>query len=1513
MVTRMIKNNYCGKAGRLQFSLTVISALLLFAPLLTPAVSSGGISLSAQAQASAQDYSNIASFVRSGQMSSYLTKFDEFIGTVTGYPGYSSALDYVASSLRSMGYSVEEEPYPVVVPVDTGSKVIAEKGGQRIEIGAYSVWPNQVQTSKTSPGGVSGTLVYVGSGTLKEMEGKVIDGSIVMMDLDSGGNWLNAVEFGAKALIYLEGEMNSLAVEDMVVRAPLYFPRICVPRKDVDRMRALEGSQVTVVNGMEHRTITAKNIIAKLEGTQVQDEVVAIGCHLDSWSPVPGLSSPASEAASVAAVLELARYFSAQPPKRTLYIVVFSGHYEALAGARAFAENFLAFDDQRSEIPKLNPERKKLLAFFGLDLTTETNYMDLLYAGFFYNYIGSGSVTKYQSWLRPLIFSNIIPALSNELSIQYNQIAEDGFRSEGWWGSTPKPYMLDSEPFSVAHCLGFTLRTSRTYWPLFGTTSQTGRQYNMDNLEPQAILSIAIANELCNNLGLPINWGNIGPRRIFGTTSLEYAGLTDITGSVMIFNLAKSWYTPVPGALVVANREQTTPLLFGDIMTFADSNGRFNITGVGMGYAISSATIVYGNEAIVPGYYIQAFMVNTTNGAIEYAPDRGDYGERAMSFWAAADTYPYEARTIVFRCSSAAFVNLVDPKTLGSPTAYDPRFTSRYWINAPSDLELFDARTISEFISWGMIRAPEDKAIVVFGPPDTKFMLMSRFGPERSMAGFLTNSSTRIPGGSGYGLVEGSQSHIENVALAIAKDMYYTTLNRYLMMNASFVRRSSVESGLSQVLANIESADEALRAGKYAEGKSYSLLAFGWADSAYDETMSLLMESSVTSIVFFLLLAPFCFLFEGLALVRKGMSRLATLVGLLVAGLLTFYLLNPSLKVAQNAFIGFQGLALSFLLGIVLVVIANESVRTVKYYRIRAEGQHRIEESKLSTSLFSFELSLGNMRKRKMRTLLLVATVAIVVFGLTSLTSTEVFTMVQVTPSETAAPYNGLYLKQGDMRPANFLGRDLEVVLEKAKTYGVTIAPRAIYYPQSVTATQVFSDVLSGTGSYRINVVVGMSPEQFSVHPAVSNALLPGGRWFDEGDYLSVILCRSAKGQLQVNVGSSVQWEGLTLTVVGFVNETLLNKEFIELDQRPATPLDPNKMVATVISQSAAGEEKFEQLSWDSILILPYRLVMDLGGSLSSVSVKSEDPDITAMLAKELAMTVDVEVNAGVDGKVVHVSRLLTTVLGGYQFLIFPLVVAGGTIMNSLLGLLRERENETKIFSSLGLSPWGIGVLYISEVLTLVIIGALIGYLGGLATNAILISLHLLPSSFVLNFSSVFIILSLGITMTAALLSAVYPAILASRLATPSLERRWRIPTKPVENKWDVPLPFSFPTKEEATGLLKYLEEFAQVHSVETGERFQVRSFKLEAGSMKLEMTVALAPYEANVLQTAIIQGHETFPEQKWEFELALVQTSGERSVWMTSNYDFVDSTRKQFLLWRSLTPDEKMSYIGKT
>jgi len=1493
------------RSRHLRLSLAVL--FLLLAPMSTLGLGvSPGLGQTQPAQVESQDLAGIVNFVRTGSTESSLQTLDQLYGTTTGYPGYFAALEFVSSSLESLGYAVEHQPYEVVAPVDGGSKVTVDAGGQSVEFQAYGVWPNYVQTSKTPPSGVSGLLVYVGHGSLDEMRGKTIEGSIVMMEIDSGSNWLNAMELGAKGLIYLEGEMTSLAVENMVVRAPVYFPRVCVAHQEAQRLRLLEGYLATVVNGMEYRTITAKNVIARLEGSPKADEVVVIAAHLDSWSIVPGLSSPASEAPSVAALIELARYFSTHRPEREVWIVTLSGHYEALAGARAFAEEAFLTN-------KLNPEGKRLLAFFGIDLSTETSYMDTLYAGFFYSFIGAGPVTKFQSWLQPMIFSTILPALSRAAGFPYSESVENGFRSDGWWASSPAPYMLDSEPFAVAHGLGFTLRTSRTQRSLFGTTSITSRSYQMSNLEPQVILAIAIANQLCNDLSLPVNWDSIRPGRIYFTTA-EIAGMVHVVGTVMIFNLTKSWYTPIGGALVVANRDPTSPFLFGDIMTFANEEGRFNITGAGMGYALGGLSYGIGGETIVPGYYVQAYIIDRNSGMIEYAPDLGDYGGRVISFWASADTHPYETLTVVFPCASAAIVGFVDPKLMSPSKVNDPRFTSRFWINLPSDIVVYDARTISQFISWGMVRSPGDRAIVVFGPPDTRFMLMARVGPERRMSAILTNSSELEPAGAGYSLRNEVQMRITTPTLAMAKDMYYTTLDRYLVMNASFVRRSSVESSLMHAFAAIREAIAALQGKDYAVFRSASYSALGWINSAYEETMSLVTESSVTSIVFFLLLAPFCFLFEGLSLVRRGMSKLFAISGLLMFGLLTFYFLNPSLKVAQNAFIGFLGLALTFLLGIVLAVIANESVQTVKYYRMRAEGQHRIEESKLSTTSFSFDLALGNMRRRKMRTFLLVATVAIIVFGLTSLTSTEVYTAVQVAYSDVEAPYDGVYLKKGLMRPGDFLGEQLVAALEKAKAYGAQVAPRATYYPQSVSAMDVFADIERGDSRYRVNAVMGMSPEDADIHPAIRQALLPESRWFVDEDYFSAIVCSSARDALSVELGDEVEWQGLTLTVVGVFDGAILNREFVELGQeRIASPLDPNRMVAVVISQSAAGEEQYNPLSWDSVLILPYRLTIDLGGTPSSVSIKSEDPDVTVALAKELAMIVNVDVDAGIGGKVVRFSRLMTTVLGGYQYLIFPLVVAAGTILNSLLGLLRERENETKIFSSLGLSPWGVGVLYISEILTLVIVGALIGYLSGLAGNAALITFRFLPSSFVLNFSSVFIILSLGITMIAALLSGIYPAVLAAKLATPSLERKWKIPTSPVGNEWAIPLPFSFPTKEEAKGLLKYLEEFAVVHSVETGEKFQVRSFKLDLASMQLDMTVALYPYEANVIQTSTVKGHETFPEAKWEFELLLVQLSGEKSVWLTSNYDFVDSTRKQFLLWRSLTGDQKVSYIERT
>lgn len=60
----------------------------------------------------------------------------------------------------------------------------------------------------------------------------------------------------------------------------------------------------------------------------------------------------------------------------------------------------------------------------------------------------------------------------------------------------------------------------------------------------------------------------------------------------------------------------------------------------------------------------------------------------------------------------------------------------------------------------------------------------------------------------------------------------------------------------------------------------------------------------------------------------------------------------------------------------------------------------------------------------------------------------------------------------------------------------------------------------------------------------------------------------------------------------------------------------------------------------------------------------------------------------------------------------------------------------------------------------------------GFALNVGLVSMNVLPLNFTFNYASVFAIISLSILIVAAIASSIYPAILASRMITPSLERK---------------------------------------------------------------------------------------------------------------------------------------------
>ncbi|RLF13569.1 MAG: hypothetical protein DRN06_08420, partial [Thermoprotei archaeon] len=128
------------------------------------------------------------------------TRIAEFGSRAPGHEGYRRTLEYLVNETRRLNLTYLIQRFSIIAPVDLGSWIeVLEPTNIRLK--AYCLWPNG--GLGVYDGVLEGTAVYAGKGELDDFNGLDVNGSIVALDYDSGWNWVNALRFGAKAVIYL--------------------------------------------------------------------------------------------------------------------------------------------------------------------------------------------------------------------------------------------------------------------------------------------------------------------------------------------------------------------------------------------------------------------------------------------------------------------------------------------------------------------------------------------------------------------------------------------------------------------------------------------------------------------------------------------------------------------------------------------------------------------------------------------------------------------------------------------------------------------------------------------------------------------------------------------------------------------------------------------------------------------------------------------------------------------------------------------------------------------------------------------------------------------------------------------------------------------------------------------------------------------------------------------------------------------------------------------------------------
>jgi Zn-dependent M28 family amino/carboxypeptidase len=185
----------------------------------------------------------------------------------------------------------------------------------------------------------------------------------------------------------------------------------------------------TLKSRVSWERVSARNILGTIPGTDptLGKETIIIDGYYDSMAITPDLAPGAEAAGNCAALLEMARYFKANPAPYTLMFLANGAHHMGLAGVRNFVAKHLvdstgkATDAQKAKI-------KATRAFIGLDLTSRTETVGMFAKSSFYNQMTVGSEnillnqyfgfakTMYEKYARPKLCGVVATLKSRSFS-----------------------------------------------------------------------------------------------------------------------------------------------------------------------------------------------------------------------------------------------------------------------------------------------------------------------------------------------------------------------------------------------------------------------------------------------------------------------------------------------------------------------------------------------------------------------------------------------------------------------------------------------------------------------------------------------------------------------------------------------------------------------------------------------------------------------------------------------------------------------------------------------------------------------------------------------------------------------------------------------------------------------------------------------------------------------------------------------------------------------------------------
>jgi hypothetical protein len=931
---------------------------------------------------------------------------------------------------------------------------------------------------------------------------------------------------------------------------------------------------------------------------------------------------------------------------------------------------------------------------------------------------------------------------------------------------------------------------------------------------------------------------------------------------------------------------------------------------------------------------VRVYGVDRQSGAITLT---SDIGRQSADLTQYADFRQDQnpLKSVVFNCQEFTLVNL-----------YDPRY-----LQALGEVIPMDARRNAEPQRYDALLF--NQVMAGFAEPGSRLLMLFRYGRIGNRlvllnVGEKAGADDKPPG---YTIQE--LNDLGPLALTTAEDFW-----RLDKARLEEYRRNGVSSGLldqlhelagKQIAAAEVNGKPALPEGQPAPAEdaghprndAVALMRNATGAAATEARVysaATAMANDVINAAIFLLLlcVPFSFCMERLLVaspsVYKQIAGIFVIFGVMTAALWTFH---PAFKISSSPLIIILAFAIILMSAVVISVVYGKFDTELKKIRSGRGTAPSTSFARASVLASAIQLGIANMRRRKFRTALTSATVVLITFAVLCFTSSSRF--LETTTLPTGVPTNG---NHGVMlRQRGFRQMPVDVLATlRAALPGKQLVERWWV----LNAGDPKDNVNLVAGGVPVNgkpakivaaaAVLGLSPGE-SAMSAIDDVIGPDKyARLENGETDVVYLSTQMATSLGVKEGDSVRVAGVDLKVAGLYDANEFEQRVLTLSGEPIGPLryqsgmldasgqkltDVNDQSLDLNAATAGAEidAAYEHLPPTQFVITHSEFARKLhNASLRSVGIKLANDAEVKQVADELTRRISLATFAGYDDGVSLVAASDLAQISGSQVAI-PLAIGGLIIFNTMMGSIAERRREIHVYTSLGLAPLHVGALFVAEALTYGLIGAVFGYVIGQGVGTALLKLGWL-GNVTLNYSGTSAMLTMGLILLVVLLSALVPARLASKIAAPSIDRTWKVPL-PQGDQIIAQLPFTI-NKTAADGALGYLAEFFEAHQEGSIGKFsagKVEPFTIppqgdKPGSSGLKTVIWLTPFDLGVRQHLMLLIHPgEFPDI-YEVQVLLQRLSGDDGSWYRMNRTFLTELRKQFLQWRSLSPQRMLQYV---